>query len=409
MIYSLRRKFIIISTISVFSVFLVIFVSMCVMNHVQLNHTVDTLADAIVSNDGAFPERDEYGRSFPSGGGPHMEIITEETPFSTRFFTVWLEGNGQIAKVNMESVFSITEEQAQKYAEDAMKQNCERGWVSDYRFRIFQSKDGTAIVFVNGATSRMMSNRFLLTALLILVGSGIAVLVLIIIISKRAVHPVEESYEKQRQFITDANHELKTPLTLILSDLDILEGEVGKNEWLDDMRSEGERMRNLINQLVTLSRMDEDHANLCICPFDLSDAVLDTVSEFQSLAGERKKKLEVKVEQSIEYRGDEGLIRRLLAILLDNAVKYCDEGGKIRIAAGSRRHPTIIVENTYAGAGDLELERLFDRFYRADKSRTFDGSFGVGLSVARAIARNHHGDIHVYRKEHLIGFRVELK
>lgn len=336
-------------------------------------------------------------------------IAAEETPFSTRFFTVWLDEENCITNVNVESVFSITEEQAQSYVEDVLKLNCERGWVTDYRFRIFQPEDGTAIVFVNGEMNRMMSNRVLLTALFILLGSGIAVLVLIIIISKRAVHPVEESYEKQRQFITDANHELKTPLTLILSDLDILEGEVGKNEWLDDMRSEGERMRNLINQLVTLSRMDEDHANLCICPFDLSDAVLDTVSEFQSLAGERKKKLEVKVEQSIEYCGDEGLIRRLLAILLDNAVKYCDEGGKIRIAAGSRRHPTIIVENTYAGADDLELERLFDRFYRADKSRTFDGSFGVGLSVARAIARNHHGDIYAYRKEHLVGFRVELK
>lgn len=409
MIDRLRRKFILISTVSVFSVLTAIFAVMCVMNRVQLNHTMDTLADAIVANDGVFPKQDEYGRPFPSGSGLHTDIITEETPFSTRFFAVWLDEENCITNVNVDSVFSITEEQAQSYVEDALNLNSERGWVTDYRFRIFQPEDGTAIVFVNGEMNRMMSNRVLLTALFILLGSGIAVLVLIIIISKRAVHPVEESYKKQKQFITDANHELKTPLTLILSDLDILEGELGKNEWLDDMRSEGERMRNLINQLVTLSRMDEDHANLCVCPFDLSNAVLDTVSEFQSLAGERKKKLEVKVEQSIEYRGDEGLIRRLLAILLDNAVKYCDEGGKIRVAACSRRRPTIIVENTYAGAGDLELGRLFDRFYRADKARTFNGSFGIGLSIARAIARNHHGDIYAYRKEHLVGFRVELK
>lgn len=409
MIYSLRKKFILISTISVFSVLFVIFVIMCVMNLMQLNHTMDTLVDAIVSNDGVFPEHDESGRPFPSGGSSYMDIITKETPFSTRFFTAWLGEDGRVISVNVESVFSISEAQSREYVEDALEKNSERGWVSNYRFRIFWSGNGTAIVFVNGEMNRMMSNRFLLTAFLVLVGSGMAVLVLIIIISKRAVRPVAESYEKQRQFITDANHELKTPLTLILSNLDIVETEVGKNEWLDDMRSEGERMRTLINQLVTLSRMDEDHANLCICPFDLSNAVLDTASEFQLLADERKEALSAEVEPSVEYHGDEGLIRHLLAILLDNAVKYCDDGGKIKVTLHKRRHPVMIVENTYGNVDDLELERLFDRFYRADKSRAFDGSFGVGLSIARAIAKNHHGDISAYKKERTIGFKVELR
>ena len=370
---------------------------------------MDTLADAIVSNDGVFPRHDKGGRPFPSGGAPHMDIITKETPFSTRFFTTWLGEDHQIEKVNVESVFSITEAESQEYVDHALEKKRERGWVSDYRFCVFQSGNQTAIVFVNGEMNRMMSNRFLLTALLTLVGSGMAVLLLIISISKRAVYPAAESYEKQRQFITDANHELKTPLTLILSDLDIVESEVGKNEWLDDMRSEGERMRTLINQLVTLSRMDEDQANLSIAPFDLSGAVLDTVSEFQSLAEERKKHLTAKAEPSVEYCGDEGLIRRLLTILLDNAVKYCDEGGSIEVMLYRKRRPVIKVENTYGNVDSLKLDRLFDRFYRGDKSRSFDGSFGVGLSIARAIAKNHHGDIAAYKKEQTIGFKVELK
>ena len=227
--------------------------------------------------------------------------------------------------------------------------------------------------------------------------------------SKKAVYPVAESYEKQRQFITDANHELKTPLTLILSDLDIVESEFGKSEWIDDMRIEGERMKTLIHQLVLLSRMDEDQANLRICPFDLSNAALDTVSEFQALAFEQKKNLAAQVEPTIEYHGDEGLIRRLLSILLDNAVKYCDDNGKIMVTVKQKRHISITVENTYSSVDSLELEKLFDRFYRADKSRTFNGSFGVGLSIARAIAKNHHGDISVYKKERAIGFKAELK
>ena len=111
----------------------------------------------------------------------------------------------------------------------------------------------------------------------------------------------------------------------------------------------------------------------------------------------------------MEYNGDEGLIRRLLVILLDNAVKYCDDGGEIKVMAYRKRHPTILVENTCSYVESLELERLFDRFYRADKSRAFDGNFGVGLSIARAIAKNHHGDIGAYKRGKTIGFKVELK
>ena len=194
-----------------------------------------------------------------------------------------------------------------------------------------------------------------------------------------------------------------------MSNLDIVEAEFGKNGWLDDMRSEGERMRTLINQLVTLSRMDEDQVNLCLWSFNLSDAALDTVSEFQPLAAGSKKELTADIRPSVSYYGDEGLIRRLLAVLLDNAVKYCDEGGSISVAVYRKRHPVIVVENTCQHVDRLELDRLFDRFYRADKSRPYDGSFGVGLSIARAIARNHHGDITAYKKDQLIGFKAELK
>lgn len=136
-----------------------------------------------------------------------------------------------------------------------------------------------------------MTNRLLYSVFFALVGSFIFILLLIVIISKRAVKPAAESYEKQKQFVTDANHELKTPLTLILSNVDIVESEIGKNEWLDDIRSEGERMGLLINQLVTLSRMDEDTSNLAVAEFDLSNMAFDTVSEFEGLAAEKKKHL----------------------------------------------------------------------------------------------------------------------
>lgn len=409
MIYSLRKKFILVSAASIVIVFSIIFTVMFITNRIQLNNTMDTLADAIASNNGIFPEFDTSVQPLPSEGFSYSDVITEETRFSTRFFTVWLDGDNHIINLNMDSVYSISEEKAKEYTEDVLEDGTKRGWVSEYRYKIFEAESGKAIVFVNGTMNHMMANRFLFALLFIIIGSSLVVLVLIILISRKVVRPVAESYEKQRQFITDANHELKTPLTLILSNLDIVESEIGKNEWLDDIRSEGERMSVLVNQLVTLSRMDEDQNNMTVSRFDLSSTIADIISEFEVLATDRHKELIADVAISIYYKGDEGLIRRLMSILLDNAVKYCDNGGQIQVSLYEKRNPVIVIENTYSNVDDIDLGRLFDRFYRADKVRTFDGSFGVGLSIARAIVKNHHGEILVYKKKQVIGFKVELK
>lgn len=408
MIGSLRRKFISISMISIFIVFSCIFISLMVFTKIQTNRSVDMLVDTISSNDGVFPKFDSSKQRMPVQM-PYSDVITEETQFSTRFFSVWLDDEKQIVNTNMDSVSTITEQDVEDYTDKVLKRGKERGWIGDYRYRIMDTENGTTVVFVNGNTYNNTSNRLLFTALLVLLGSASLILILTIVVSKRAVRPVAESYEKQRQFITDANHELKTPLTLILSNLDIVESELGKNEWLDDIRSEGERMGLLINQLVTLSRMDESTDSVMREKFNLSSAVADTVSEFESLAEERGHTLTSSISPSVYYYGDESLIRRLTAILLDNAIKYCDAGGNIQLSLICRRHPVLTVENTYQDVDKLELNRLFDRFYRADKARTFSGSFGIGLSIAQSIVKSHKGNIAAYRKSGIIGFRVELK
>ena len=407
MIKELRRKFIFISGISIFLVFVGIFVLISAFSMAQMDRTMDTLTDAISSNDGVFPDFEPSDRPAPLFSD--AEVITAETRFSTRFFMVWLDGKDEVTRMNTDAIASLSEDEVEEYAAQALEKGAQRGWVLEYRYKVTETDEGVAIVFVNGSSNQNITNRLLLTAFLVLFGSAVLILALTVILSKRAVRPVAESYEKQKQFITDANHELKTPLTLILSNLDIVESELGKNEWLDDIRSEGERMGLLINQLVALCRMDESESHLTLVPFDLSEAVSDTVSEFQTLAAERDQTLTVRVEPGISYRGDEALVRRLAAILLDNAVKYCDPGGDIRVDLFQRRHPVLVVENTYAQVDRLELDKLFDRFYRADPARTFTGGFGVGLSIAQSIARSHRGSIHVYRKKERIGFRAELK
>ena len=409
MIDRLQKRFILISAVSVLVVFAGVFALLAVFGGAQVERTMDTLTDAIAANDGVFPEFRPEEQEGPDQRFPYGSIIDEETRFSTRFFVVWLDGAGEIRQVNSDAISSLTGEELEEYARRAVDRGRERGWISDYRYKVLDTDTGSTVVFVHGSMNKSVTGRLLFTAFMVLLGSAGLILLLILLISKRAVRPVAESYEKQKQFITDANHELKTPLTLILSNLDIVESEVGKNEWLDDIRSEGERMGLLINQLVTLCRMDESQAHMVLSDFDLSGAVADTASEFEPLAAERDLRLEVRVEPGIKYQGDEALIRRLVSILLDNAVKYCDAGGAIRLELVQKRHIVLTVENTYADVGALELERLFDRFYRADKARTFSGSFGVGLSIARSIVKNHHGSITAYRREGNIGFRAELK
>ena len=412
MIYRLQRKFILISTVSVLAVISLVLGVIVTLNISSMNRNMDFLADQVSEGGGRFPA--SFGDGFKPGELPPdrekgFDFITPETPFSTRHFTVLFDRSGGVEKIFSEAIYAISEDQAIAYAEKAISNRDERGWISNYRYKLFSSEHGTGVVFVDGSVSRSVLMQTTTIAGLVLLGCAALVLVLILILSKRAVEPIAESYEKQKQFVTDANHELKTPLTLILANLDIAEVELGKNEWLDDIRAEGHRMTELVNQLVALSRMDEEEQPMNLSEIALGELVSDTVAEFEPLAKSRGRVLHSVVDRSLTYMGDEALLRRLTGILMDNAMKYCDECGEISVALQGGRRMVLTVENTYAAVGELELGRLFDRFYRADKARKFTGGYGVGLSMAKAIAEKHKGEIMVYRKDDTyIGFKVVL-
>ncbi len=408
MINKLRRKMIWISGTALVIVFLVIFAVICFISIHQLNTTMDMLCDRISDDGGMFhPFDKEHPR--PPDMDRFPGFFTAETPFSTRFFVVRFDERGNIAGVNIDSVSSITQEEAHKYAQAVKRKGNLCGWESNYRYKIFDTLHGQSVVFVDGSMNRATTTALLITSGCVLVGSMAVILCLIILLSRRAVRPIAESYEKQKQFVTDANHELKTPLTLILTNLDILEAETGKNEWLDDIRSEGQRMSALVGQLTALSRLDEDRPQMQLTSFSFSEMTEDTVAEFIPLVNERGLTITGRIQPGLQYTGDEGALRRVLAILLDNAVKYCDPGGSISLTLTVRRHLIMTVENTCREVDSIELNRLFDRFYRADKARTASNSFGIGLSLAQAIIVQHHGEIGAYKAgEEKIGFKLML-
>lgn len=425
MIHELRKKLIKISAISALAVLALIFIFIYIFSMRQLNGAMDMLTDRISENGGRFPAfNEEIVRQQHENRSMFRDFINEETRFSIRFFTVSFDENGQVRQQDVQEISSVTAQDAQGYAMRALGENQERGWIDGYRYKVYEItydtgqglQQGTEVIFVDGTMNRSVARMTLFSAGAVLTASWVIIVVLVALFSRKAVKPIAESYEKQKQFITDANHELKTPLTLIMTNIDIVSAEIGENEWLKDAKSEGKRMNCLINQLGILNQMDENaskktkNTKQSENPFNLSAVLEEITSKFISAAKEKGQKIKIHICPDTTYVGDEEAIKKLIFILLDNAVKYCDEGGTIEIKLQQKRHAVIIVENSYYEVDNVQLDKLFDRFYREDKARTASNSFGIGLSIAKAIVNERRGEISAYRKDgKTIGFKVILK
>ena len=250
MIYKLRKKFIKICILSFTAVFVILLISIFFVTTMQTNRSLDMLADVVSSNDGTFPEWNEFSNA--PDPPPIPDGLNMESPFTTRFFTVRFDRNGNVLSADIRSIASVSRDEAVSYAEKALEHSNERGWMDDFRYKRYDTAAGQAVVFINGLDTKQSNQKFMLAASLVFAASSVVIIVLIVLISRKAVKPAAESYEKQKQFITDANHELKTPLTLIRTNLDIMETEIGANEWLSDIREEAKIMTELVNRLVSL-------------------------------------------------------------------------------------------------------------------------------------------------------------
>lgn len=251
------------------------------------------------------------------------------------------------------------------------------------------------ILFLDCGRSLRSFQNFVITSIMISILGVTAVLILIIFLSRKMVLPMAESYEKQRRFITDAGHELKTPLAIINADADVLEMDVGKSEWIDDIKHQTKRLASLTSDLITLSRMEETREQTQTMVFSLSDLAEEAVQSFQSMAIAEEKEFAAKISPNLMFRGDEKALARLLSILLDNALKYCPAHGTISFSLDRwKKHYRLILTNTCEEIHSADLPHLFDRFYRTDQSRNSStGGSGIGLSIASAIVTAHRGKI----------------
>jgi|GEM_PF-39240 len=322
-------------------------------------------------------------------------IFSEETRFESRYFSVTADETGKILSVSTANIAAVSSSEAREYAQEVLAGNKTSGFLDDYRYLVRDTGSGRVVVFLDCTRSLGNAQSFLLTSLLVSLAAFALVTVLIVFASGKILRPVAESYQKQKGFITDAGHELKTPIAVIEADAAVLEMEIGENEWVNDIKNQTKRLADLTGELTYLARMDEGRTDTVMIGFPISDVVEETASSFQSRAIVAGKTFTTDIEPMLEYTGDEAQIRKLTSILLDNAVKYSTENGKIALKLFRKNKNIILtVSNTAENVTADMCTHMFDRFYRGDESRSSEkGGFGIGLSIAQSIAEAHRGKI----------------
>ncbi len=385
MIKKLRIKLVTAAMLSLLVVLTAIIGIAGAMTYRNIISEADSKLQLLSENSGLLPKNiDDHGKQF-----------SPEMPFEVRFFSVSYSDDNSTPSVNTGRIAAVDTEQAISYADKIIADGSTSGFVDTYRFTVIADTEGTSQVYFLDCYRELQSyHDFLQSSIAISLVGFIGVLILLILTSGRIIKPVSESYEKQKRFITDAGHELKTPLTIISADTEVLEMDYGENEWLNDIRSQTTRLADLTNNLVFLARMEEQ-PQVEYTEFSLSDAAWEAADEFQAVAKSKEKTLTAAIEPKLRMCGDEKTIRRLMAIFLDNAIKYTNEHGEIRLTLDKRRgHLRLQVYNTTDHIAKESLAHLFDRFYRTDASRNSkNGGYGLGLSIAAAIVASHHGKI----------------
>lgn len=407
MINRLRKRFIRIAMAAVASVMLALCLIVNAANFLSTDAALSEMLQSIRDNQGKVPFPGPGEHPGMPGGGQ----FTPETPYSTRFFVLRYTSGGTLIKADLDNIAAVTEDNVGEYLTLALSHGDGFGYADGYKFYIASDGDDRQMaIFLDGYKEL---HSVLTTALLSLAAAAFCIAVvycIVVLSSRRAIDPVVRSYERQKQFITDAGHELKTPITVIATCLKVLEMETGGGKWIDKARAQTEKLTSLVNSLVTLSRMDEEQSPLKMEPFPISDALRESALSFTEYAEERGHALELSIEEGLTYTGDEYAVRQLASILLDNAVKYALPGSAVSFSLEkTRRGVTISTSNACEELPPETLSRLFDRFYRADPSRSADGGFGIGLSIARSIAEGHHGCISARMEHGRIRFTAELK
>lgn len=391
MLKKIQRRFILSAMAAFGAVTLALILGINAVNYHQSTKAQDDLAKRLMRYEYRRTERPEEGPP-PM---PNMPWAGPEAEFTTRFFTVRFDLSGELIGGSREHISSVDGSAAEEYARAVLQKGRQKGYYGDYRYLVSRDERGTVLLFLNASGTLHFMRSLLAVSLLTGAVSLLLVFGLILLFSGYAIRPYAENIRRQKQFITDAGHELKTPITSIATSADIAAMEHEGDEWIENIRKQTSRLSRLVGELVALSRLDEETPFPETAIFSLSEAAWETSEPFAMQAKAEGKTYTQEVEEGLTLRGDRSAVQQLLSILLDNAVRYSTGGGDIRLKIYRKRSRIHMeIQNLCKMPEIPDLNRLFDRFYRPDESRSgHTGGTGVGLALARAIAESHGGRI----------------
>ena len=378
------------------------------------SHTItrqtQVFIDLILENDGVLPEQSAFDPQQQTFLALNDESIHEARYFSVRF-------SGEDESLVSIRIAALSEEGAIDLAKRVVGRKSESGRISAPGGHVLQyarqtEEDGSTLVVIVDATSRYGLTRLIMTYMTGLWSIVLLLYVLLMIhFSKKLVQPFIENDERQKRFITNASHELKTPLAVISANNEMTEAVSGKTKWTESTGRQVKRLQSLIEDLVVLTRLDE-MAEIALTDIDCSALVLETVESFRDVIESSGRTYRCEIEPNIHVQGEQRAIQQLTSILLDNAAKYCDEGGTITVKLSGKskgKGAVCSISNTYAAGANEDTSRFFERFYRQDESHNSGKSgFGIGLSMAKEITERLKGKIRVDYSVDTISLSVEL-
>lgn len=401
---ALRKKFIVFAMSAVTILLAVIIGAISGLSWIILDSQSNSVLHAIVSGDGKLLQPAPHNPK-PFAPSPDMDTIQ-----SARFFTVRTDPNGNVLDVNIDKISSVSAEQAVQYADRVSDAS---GRVDGYKYEVKQLGLDRVIFFMD------TSGQWETFVMVLSVSSAIAficwllILLFVVLFSKRAVRPILAGMEKQKQFITNAGHELKTPLAIIQSNNDASALIYGETKYSKNIRLQTRRLNVLMTNFLTIAKLDEE-TKLPTERIDISELIGSMLSVYEAAASDKRISLSVSVQPHVFLQVHRETFSQMISILLDNAVKYTPESGTIRLSVTHEGgHVELIEENTCEASEISDPERFFERFYRGNSARTQDGTvsgYGIGLSAARTIAETFGGKLTAaYPKPGIIRFTARFK
>lgn len=402
MFKSLRRKFITTAVGSVAVVIAILAIALNFINYYKLEERIDTTLEDASRSQALIKIFAEDGDDL---------VITKNSSSTTDyngFSIAKVDDSGRIIKTYRDDTLIPNQDALQSKVIEALKEGKTSGFIGSYRFLKAETNVGNLILFLNCQRELDSQHSFEKNSLLISIGVIASVFVLIVLISKRVIAPIQETYIKQKQFITGASHELKTPLAIISSNADVLEMMNGDSKWTQNIHNQVDRLTSLVNSLVVFSRMEEKDT-VERTRFDLTNSLESRIEDFNELANFQKKNIVTDIDPDLYYFGEEASIVQLMDILLENAIKYAPEDSGISVILKKNRKYAILKVSNKATVQKGDLSIVFERFYRLDESRnsTIKG-YGIGLSMAQLIAEKHKETIRAYAPEDGI-FKIEVR